>query len=374
MRSYAQNFEDVILWRAFRDMPSGFYIDLGAQHPVHDSVSRWFYEQGWRGIHAEPTSYYADLIREDRPDEEVVQAAISNIGGDHIIHFFPGTGLSTISPEVALNHQSNGREWVEETVPSLTLEQLFDKVGDRPIHWLKIDVEGAERSVLESWRDSPARPWIMLVESTYPMSRTETHDEWEELILERDYEFVYADGLNRFYLHADHAHLKELFRFPPNVFDEFSLMDHWATRELRASQESCAAATLTGGDDEAGVGSSDVELLRPELSLMLAQLSNIENYINRVSNDICLMEDQSKEKIITEINGLSDILKGNMGNLMNVFDRTLDMNVKIQQEIYAGMVSQFEGLVLRVQKMQFNFDTSLAVIKDRIDQVTNSAK
>jgi hypothetical protein len=40
--SYAQNFEDVMLWRAFRDVEQGFYVDLGAQDPLVDSVSLAF--------------------------------------------------------------------------------------------------------------------------------------------------------------------------------------------------------------------------------------------------------------------------------------------------------------------------------------------
>jgi|SRR5262245_3315890 len=52
--SYAQNFEDIILWRALKHVEKGFYIDIGAQDPVVDSVSLAFYEKGWRGVHVEP--------------------------------------------------------------------------------------------------------------------------------------------------------------------------------------------------------------------------------------------------------------------------------------------------------------------------------
>ena len=47
--SYAQNFEDVILWRALEHVERGFYIDIGAQDPVVDSVSLAFYERGLAG-------------------------------------------------------------------------------------------------------------------------------------------------------------------------------------------------------------------------------------------------------------------------------------------------------------------------------------
>jgi hypothetical protein len=41
--SYAQNFEDVMLWRALGHVAQGFYIDLGAHDPVIDSVSHALY-------------------------------------------------------------------------------------------------------------------------------------------------------------------------------------------------------------------------------------------------------------------------------------------------------------------------------------------
>ena len=48
--SYAQNFEDVMLWRALKHIDCGFYIDVGAQDPVIDSVTKSFYDHGWRGV------------------------------------------------------------------------------------------------------------------------------------------------------------------------------------------------------------------------------------------------------------------------------------------------------------------------------------
>jgi len=54
MISYAQNFEDVILERIFKDKESGFYVDIGACHPVYDSVTYHFYLKGWSGINVEP--------------------------------------------------------------------------------------------------------------------------------------------------------------------------------------------------------------------------------------------------------------------------------------------------------------------------------
>ena len=41
--SYSQRFEDLYLGCCFPDQRDGFYIDIGAGHPVYDNVSFAFY-------------------------------------------------------------------------------------------------------------------------------------------------------------------------------------------------------------------------------------------------------------------------------------------------------------------------------------------
>jgi peptide methionine sulfoxide reductase MsrB len=59
--TYAQNQEDIMLHRALRDVQKGFFIDVGAQHPVVDSVTKFFYDQGWRGINIDPMPQWFNL-------------------------------------------------------------------------------------------------------------------------------------------------------------------------------------------------------------------------------------------------------------------------------------------------------------------------
>ena len=56
--SYAQNYEDVTLYRALRGVARGFYIDVGANDPINDSVTCAFYQRGWRGINLEPSAQW----------------------------------------------------------------------------------------------------------------------------------------------------------------------------------------------------------------------------------------------------------------------------------------------------------------------------
>src|SRR5450631_2222352 len=221
--SYAQNFEDVRLWRALRNVKDGRYVDIGAQDPIVDSVSRGFYDQGWRGLSIEPSPAYAAKLRVDRPDETVIQSAVGARSGLLTFYDFPDTGLSTADATVAQQHVQAGRKMGAITVPCITLALLFQSAGGQEIHWLKIDVEGFEREVLRGWAGSAVRPWVVVIESTLPTTQIETHTSWERLLLRRGYRFACFDGLNRFYVANAHLELMGAFATPPNVFDGFSL-------------------------------------------------------------------------------------------------------------------------------------------------------
>ena len=219
--SYAQNFEDVILYRALKSVTKGFYIDIGAEDPVSGSVSLAFYNMGWRGVHVEPNSVYANKLRHARHDENVLEVALGVQTGTIEFYESANTGLSTTFINHVKSAEELGYKFITRSVRSLKTSEFLDRFTDRDVHWLKIDVEGSEKSVVEGWAPSQLRPWIVVVESTVPMRPEPNHYEWEPLLLALGYEFVYFDGLNRFYVSQAHPELKAAFGPGPNVFDEF---------------------------------------------------------------------------------------------------------------------------------------------------------
>jgi FkbM family methyltransferase len=222
--SYAQNFEDVMLWRALKHIEKGLYVDVGAQHPVIDSVSKAFYERGWRGIHIEPVPEYAELLRKERPDETVLQVALAETEGTLVLNVIPNTGLSTAVDGYAHLYQEHlGLEHQRIEVPVLTLRSALRSLTGKDVHWLKIDVEGFEGEVLRGWDSQTLRPWIVLVEATVPNSPEINYAKWDPILTQADYEFVYFDGLNRFYVSKEHSELAGAFSCPPNVFDRVQL-------------------------------------------------------------------------------------------------------------------------------------------------------
>lgn len=221
--SYAQNFEDVMLWRALKHVENGFYIDVGAQDPVIDSVSLAFYERGWRGVHVEPSPQYSARLRKARPDENVMQVAIGCQNEPIVFYEFKDTGLSTGDATIAYNHQKTGHQYSEIVVQVLSMDALLEGIGSQEVHWLKLDVEGLETSVLQSWKNSSLLPWVLVIESTRPLTQEESYSEWESILITKGYCYVYFDGLNRYYVSADHKYLVSAFKSPPNIFDDFVL-------------------------------------------------------------------------------------------------------------------------------------------------------
>lgn len=269
MTSYAQNFEDVILSRALRHVAKGFYVDAGAQHPVVDSVSLAFYERGWRGIHIEPIPDYASALQAARPDEIVLAAALGSTEGSIELYDVQGTGMSTSDPAFAELHAARGYQSRPIQVPMLPLWKVLESVQDGQVHWLKIDVEGMEKQVIEGLQPSSIRPWIVVVESTLPNSPEPNHHGWEPLLISFGYQFVYFDGLNRFYVSNDHPELVASFGPGPNVFDDFVIAEVINLRlEARALHERVAVLAASEAELDAILQSASWRMTRPLRTLV----------------------------------------------------------------------------------------------------------
>ncbi len=233
--SYAQNFEDVMLWRALKEFGPGFYIDIGAWHPEVDSVTKAFYDRGWRGINVEPGAVGFARLAAARPDDINLNVAVGSRPGTATFFTLDAavSGSSTLDPSIVA--EAEARAWAVQTttVAVESVADICERHAPSTIHFMKIDVEGHEHAVLEGADFTRFRPWILVIEATEPMSQVPSHAGWEPLLLSSGYRFVWFDGLNRFYLAAErHADLARFFDAPPNVFDGFIRASdaEWATR------------------------------------------------------------------------------------------------------------------------------------------------
>ncbi|MBA3669037.1 MAG: FkbM family methyltransferase [Sphingomonas sp.] len=216
MYSFSQNFEDVYIFRAFSGIADGFYIDAGAFDPIVDSVTKMLYDLGWSGINLEPGPSFPTFSCRTR-DINLPLALTGEEGKVRFYYNAEDPGTSTTSDSNRATDSSAIRDY---EIASTTLEAVVRAhAADRHIHFLKLDIEGAEWDVLRStnWRE--IRPELILVESSMPYTNIRRDHGWSEHMKSFDYEDVFFDGINTYYLRAESLFRQGAFDYPVNVLD-----------------------------------------------------------------------------------------------------------------------------------------------------------
>ena len=153
-------------------------------------------------------------------------------------------GLSSLCPPGGSNSNSQmARALVQVNV--LPLRQILEPYATAAIHFLKIDAEGSERDVLLGMDFHRFRPWVVLVEATEPLTSVAASQHWMEILTANRYLHVYFDGLNEFFVAAEHEDLTSRFQTPPNVFDEFELASTVRERQWRQEMETVLRADIS---------------------------------------------------------------------------------------------------------------------------------
>lgn len=237
MISFGYNFEDVYLQRLFPGKKDGFYIDVGAAHPTEGSVTRHFYDLGWKGINIEPQDQYFRLLQAERPRDINLQIAVGAQEEERTFFDVGGKGGSTFDATNADRGSALGFKVSSKNLRLSTLEKVCEAHAHGPIDFIKIDVEGWERDVIQGANWKRFRPLVVVAEATVPFSPELCYEEWEPLLLEADYVFAFFDGLNRYYLRKEDAHLAATLAVPVNVFDHvITYGQHMAEQALKRSK------------------------------------------------------------------------------------------------------------------------------------------
>lgn len=236
MISYAQNGEDVVLARGFAEQTNGYYVDVGACDATKHSVTKHFYDRGWRGLNLEPDRELFAAFAAQRPRDTNLQLAVAATKGERTLFTFDGTGWSTFVRAVA---EANGRAYGEQRVLTAPLREILK---DERIDFMKIDVEGAEAEVLASIDFSKTRPRVFVVEAVLP-GGAPSH-EWHPLLTNAGYVQTLFDGLNRFYVAEEETELRARLGYPACIRDDF--MPHGVATELQSLADRLLAAQRHG--------------------------------------------------------------------------------------------------------------------------------
>ena len=212
--TYAQNREDLILAALLKDVKSGFYVDVGAAHPVIDSVTKYFYDLGWSGINIEPIKRLHKLFNEQRPRDINLNCGVGAKETTITLREYIGMeGRSTFS-DAEKQEYAPVAKYKEYPVKMRTLEGIFDEVKPAKMHFLKIDVEGYEYEVLSGNNWERYRPELICIEAN------RVAKECQSLLADKNYKNIFFDGLNEYYLATEALTRLGSFNFAKNVVDK----------------------------------------------------------------------------------------------------------------------------------------------------------
>lgn len=167
---YSQEGEDLIVARLFDGKSDGFYVDVGAHHPIRHSNTYLLYRRGWRGINIDATPGSMAEFRRLRPRDINVECLVAGDPSPQRFYMFNEPALNTASRALADERPAeNARYQVtgEFELRPRSLASLLDELlpEGQAIDLMSVDVEGLDLDVLRSNDWERYRPTLLLVEA-----------------------------------------------------------------------------------------------------------------------------------------------------------------------------------------------------------------
>jgi hypothetical protein len=169
-KSYSQDGEDVALAAFFEHKKGykGFFVDVGAHHPVRFSNTWRYYRAGWRGINIDPTPGSMRPFSLWRRRDINLEIGIGATSSSMTFFCFNEPALNTFDPAVA-KQRNTGKPYKIIRELEVGIEPLRNVLGQYlpagvGIDFLTVDVEGLDLVVLESNDWERFAPTYVLVE------------------------------------------------------------------------------------------------------------------------------------------------------------------------------------------------------------------
>lgn len=163
---FGQFGEDAVfmsLWD-WQRRKTGFYVDVGAYHPIDLSNTHVLYRHGWRGVTVDPNPKLAPLFARHRPEGKHLTCAVDAKEGEAAYYAFAQPNYNTMNADAAAK-LGNAMPCEKFTVPVRTLASILAEHGPASgeIDLLSVDCEGHDEIVLRSNDWTKFRPaWVMV--------------------------------------------------------------------------------------------------------------------------------------------------------------------------------------------------------------------
>ena len=165
---YGQDGEDLILKRLLGNKGGGFYVDIGAHHPIRFSNTYFFYRQGWRGINVDAMPGSMIEFNRLRSRDINIECGVGAASNVLTYYRFNEPALNTFNLAEA-QHKNNGAYRLLDSIPVRVkrLDTLLDchLPVDQEIDFFSIDVEGNDHEVLRSNNWERYRPRFIIIET-----------------------------------------------------------------------------------------------------------------------------------------------------------------------------------------------------------------
>ena len=165
---YGQDGEDLILNRLLEGKRTGFYVDVGAHHPMRFSNTYLFYKRGWNGINIDAMPGSMVSFNRIRPRDINIECGVASQRGILTYYCFDEPALNTFDQaEAELKNTPPYRILKTVEVAVDRLEAIIDKYlpPGQQIDFLNVDVEGKGEEVLRSNGWKRYRPRFILAET-----------------------------------------------------------------------------------------------------------------------------------------------------------------------------------------------------------------
>jgi len=165
--SFSQSGEDMVIRSLNRWKKEGFFVDIGAHHPIRFSNTFYFYLEGWTGINVDPIPGIMDLFNEIRPRDINLEIAVGKEGVSEFYQFEEGA-YNTFDKKIAENMTLNRISPLVKVhqLKKIPLDLILEKYlpAGKTIDLLTVDAEGLDVEILETNNWKKFRPHYICAE------------------------------------------------------------------------------------------------------------------------------------------------------------------------------------------------------------------
>jgi len=164
-KTYSMHGEDLVIERYFKEVDNGFYVDVGCYHPIQYNNTVLLSQKGWRGINVDINEFSIKLFNFCRPGDLNLNLAVSDKNGE--VDFYYQKKLSVLNTIVKAQANMVFQNRVKKgKIKTRTITEILDSsiYKNKPIDFLKIDVEGVDLDILKSLDFSRYSPKLICVE------------------------------------------------------------------------------------------------------------------------------------------------------------------------------------------------------------------